>query len=140
MSRRCLAKWHARWVEAGPAGLLDHSSAPNSSPGRTDPEIEQLVESLRRQTKYGAARLSAVLRDEHRIVIAPGHGAPHLGPQGHQPRQRSGSHVSTLSIPNAPNQSGIRTLELAINLTLRPPSSTPAIPQEAPRASRKWRC
>lgn len=29
------------------------------------------MESLRRQTKYGAARLSAVLRDEHRIVIAP---------------------------------------------------------------------
>ncbi len=71
ISRRCLAKWHARWAEAGSAGLLDHSSAPNSSPGQTDPEIEHLVELLRRQTKYGAARISAVLRDQHRITLAP---------------------------------------------------------------------
>jgi transposase InsO family protein len=71
ISRRCLAKWYARWKEAGPAGLLDHSSAPDSSPGQTDPNIEQLVETVRRQTKYGAARISALLRDEHRIKIAP---------------------------------------------------------------------
>ena len=48
ISRRCLAKWYVRWIEAGPAGLLDHSSAPDSSPGQTDPNIEQRVETVRR--------------------------------------------------------------------------------------------
>ncbi|KAA1248667.1 IS481 family transposase [Mycobacterium simiae] len=71
ISRRCLAKWHARWTEAGPAGLLDHSSTPTSSPGRTGPEIEHLVELVRRQTKYGAARISTVLRDQHQCTVAP---------------------------------------------------------------------
>ncbi len=71
VSRRCLAKWHSRWTEAGAAGLLDRSCAPLSSPGRTDPDIEHLVEMIRRETKYGAARIASVLRSEHRLVLAP---------------------------------------------------------------------
>lgn len=63
--------WYARWTEVGSAGLLDHSSAPRSSPNRTDPEIEHLVELLRRRTKYGAARISALLRDSYGITLPP---------------------------------------------------------------------
>ena len=54
------------WPIGTPAGLspvlldfLNHSSTPNSSPGQTDPEVEHLVEMLRRQTKYGAGRFTA---------------------------------------------------------------------------------
>lgn len=33
--------------------------------------IEDLVEKLRRETKFGAARLAAVLKADHGIVVAP---------------------------------------------------------------------
>lgn len=71
ISRRCLAKWYARWQAEGPTGLLNRSSAPRESPGRTAGEIEDLVEQLRRETKYGAARLAATLEREHGITLAP---------------------------------------------------------------------
>ncbi|WP_333894462.1 IS481 family transposase [Mycolicibacterium gadium] len=71
ISRRCLAKWYARWTQSGPDGLRDQSSAPGNRPGRTDTQIEQLVEQIRRATKYGPARIAAALEREHRIVIAP---------------------------------------------------------------------
>jgi hypothetical protein len=56
ISRKCLAKWYARWQADGPVGLLDRTSAPDSSPGRTAADVEDLVEKLRRETKFGAAR------------------------------------------------------------------------------------
>lgn len=33
--------------------------------------IEDLVEQLRRETKFGAARLAAVLKADHGVVVAP---------------------------------------------------------------------
>lgn len=71
ISRRCLAKWHARWLVDGEAGLTDRSSAPEHSPARTADDVEDLVEKLRRETKYGAARLAAVIEAEHGIMLAP---------------------------------------------------------------------
>lgn len=71
ISRRCLAKWYARWQADGEAGLADRSSAPKVSPDRTAPVVEDLIEELRRETKFGAARLAAVLKAEHGIVVAP---------------------------------------------------------------------
>ena len=71
ISRRCLAKWYARWQAGGEAGLADRSSAPTTSPDRTAPVVEDLVEQLRRETKFGAARLAAVLKADHGIVVAP---------------------------------------------------------------------
>ncbi|MFJ8114172.1 helix-turn-helix domain-containing protein [Streptomyces sp. NPDC096132] len=32
ISRRCLAKWYARWRAHGENGLLDHSPSPSTSP------------------------------------------------------------------------------------------------------------
>jgi hypothetical protein len=53
ISRRCLAKWYARWRAHGEEGLLDRSSRPSASPTRTGQDIADLVEVLRRQTKHG---------------------------------------------------------------------------------------
>lgn len=70
ISRRCLAKWYARWQAEGSTGLLNRSSAPRHSPTRTAAEVEDLVEQLRRHTKFGAARIAAVLEIEHGITLA----------------------------------------------------------------------
>lgn len=71
LSRRCLAKWCARWRAHGENGLLDHSSRPATSPARTAEDITHLVEALRRQTKHGPARLAADLQRLHGVRIAP---------------------------------------------------------------------
>ena len=71
ISRRCLAKWYARWRAHGENGLLDHSSRPATSPGRTPEDIADLVEALRRQTKHGPARLAADLQRLHSVTLAP---------------------------------------------------------------------
>ncbi|WP_073793162.1 helix-turn-helix domain-containing protein [Streptomyces uncialis] len=65
ISRRCLAKWYARWCAHGENGLLDHSSRPAISPARTSEPLADLIESLRRQTKHGPARLAADLKSLH---------------------------------------------------------------------------
>ncbi|WP_168710604.1 leucine zipper domain-containing protein [Mycobacterium intracellulare] len=51
ISRRCQLKWYARWIQSGPDGLRDQSSAPLNRPARTHTQIEQLVEQIRRATK-----------------------------------------------------------------------------------------
>ncbi|MYZ36477.1 IS481 family transposase, partial [Streptomyces sp. MnatMP-M17] len=71
ISRRCLAKWYARWRAHGEDGLLDHSSRPATSPARTAEDIADLVEALRRQTKYGPARLAAELHRLRGVTVAP---------------------------------------------------------------------
>jgi transposase InsO family protein len=71
ISRRCLAKWYARWRAHGEDGLLDHSSRPVTSPARTAQDVADLVEVLRRQTKHGPARLAADLKRLHGITVAP---------------------------------------------------------------------
>ncbi|WP_461058898.1 helix-turn-helix domain-containing protein [Streptomyces pseudoechinosporeus] len=43
MSRRCLAKWYARWQAHGEDGLLDHFSRPASSPSRSPEDIADLA-------------------------------------------------------------------------------------------------
>ncbi|MCX5054473.1 MULTISPECIES: IS481 family transposase [unclassified Streptomyces] len=70
ISRRCLAKWYARWRAHGENGLLDHSSRPNHSPTRTSEPLADLVEALRRQTKHGPARLAADLKRLHGVTVA----------------------------------------------------------------------
>ncbi|MFD4985495.1 helix-turn-helix domain-containing protein [Streptomyces sp. NPDC058372] len=65
ISRHRLAKWYARWLAHGEDGLTDRSSPPIASPNRTSEDIADLVEALRRQTKYGPARLAAELEKLH---------------------------------------------------------------------------
>lgn len=71
ISRRCLSKWYARWRAHGENGLLDHSSRPAASPARTPEDIADAVETLRRQTKHGSARLAIDLQRLHGITVAP---------------------------------------------------------------------
>ncbi|MFV5998946.1 helix-turn-helix domain-containing protein [Streptomyces sp. NPDC056231] len=71
LSRRRLPKWYARWRAHGENGLLDHSSRPATSPGRTAEDIAGLVEALWRQTKQGPAPLAADLQRLHGVTIAP---------------------------------------------------------------------
>ncbi|MBB5932846.1 transposase InsO family protein [Streptomyces echinatus] len=71
ISRRCLAKWYARWRAQGENGLLDHSSRPATSPARTPEDTADLVEALRRQTKHGPAPLASDLQRLHGVTLAP---------------------------------------------------------------------
>ncbi|MGJ7417035.1 leucine zipper domain-containing protein [Streptomyces cinereoruber] len=71
VSRRCMAKWYARWRAHGETGLLDHSSRPDTSPGRTAEDVADLVEALRRQTEHGPARLATDLQQLHGVTLAP---------------------------------------------------------------------
>lgn len=50
--------------------MLDHSSRPSASPTRTSEGIADLVEALRRQTRYGPARLAAELERLHAVTVA----------------------------------------------------------------------
>ncbi|SDP30079.1 leucine-zipper of insertion element IS481 [Nakamurella panacisegetis] len=81
IARQTLAKWHARWRECGLDGLHDRSSRPASCPGQTDPQIEDLVEYLRRSMKLGPVMLTAELAEfgitmhawtVHRILVRRG--------------------------------------------------------------------
>lgn len=84
ISRRCLAKWYARWRDDGVDGLRDRSSTPQHQPLRTDANVEHLVEQMRRATKYGT---SAHRGDTgQRAQRGPGTGdrAPNPGAPWHQ--------------------------------------------------------
>ncbi|MBE1466196.1 IS481 family transposase [Kibdelosporangium phytohabitans] len=70
VSRRCLAKWYARWQAEGDAGLLDRPSRPANSPAATSEEIADLIEAVRRQTKHGPVRIADVLCRVHGITVA----------------------------------------------------------------------
>ncbi len=54
VSGRTASKWLARFRAEGEQGLLDRSSAPNSSPTRTSEERVQVIASLRRLRMTGA--------------------------------------------------------------------------------------
>lgn len=56
-----MAKWYARWLAHGDAGLIDHSSRPERSPNGTPDDIVQAILDVRRAEKWGAARISAFL-------------------------------------------------------------------------------
>ncbi|MFF4402871.1 helix-turn-helix domain-containing protein [Streptomyces sp. NPDC001480] len=71
ISRRCLAKWYARWCAHGENGLADHSSRAATSPARTAEDVADLIEALRRQTEHRPARLAADLKRLHGITVAP---------------------------------------------------------------------
>jgi transposase InsO family protein len=63
VARQTLAKWHARWLQDGESGLGDRSSRPVRSPNQTDPQVEDLVEYLRRNLKLGPVMLVAELAE-----------------------------------------------------------------------------
>jgi transposase InsO family protein len=80
ISRATAYKWLARYRAEGVPGLLDRSSRPHRSPGRTAPEVEAMVVALRRDRRIGPARIAAILgltaSTVHRILVR--HRLPRL--------------------------------------------------------------
>ncbi len=77
VSRQCAYRWVRRYLDEGPAGLVDRSSRPYRCPRRTTPAVECAVVELRRSSRRGqqfiadelgvpARTVSAILR-RHRL-------------------------------------------------------------------------
>ena len=73
VSPRTAYKWLDRFREDGAVGLSDRSRRPNTSPDRTDPDLEAAVVGLRMQhSAWGGRKIARRLRDlGHRAVPAP---------------------------------------------------------------------
>jgi transposase InsO family protein len=52
-------RWAERYRAQGKAGMVDRSSRPHSSPGKTDPATTKRIVSLRLRKRWGAVRLAA---------------------------------------------------------------------------------
>jgi transposase InsO family protein len=52
-------RWSARYRAEGKAGMVDRSSRPHSSPGKTGPATTKRIVSLRLRKRWGAVRLAA---------------------------------------------------------------------------------
>lgn len=72
VSRQCLSKWHARWREQGEAGLFDRSSRPGCSPRQVPLEVQGRIERLRRDRKFGPARIAHELRRDGTVISPAG--------------------------------------------------------------------
>ena len=62
---KTVRKWRDRFVAEGPGGLVDRSSRPHRSPGRSSPEVRAEVIGLRRCRRRGAAWIA------HKVGVAP---------------------------------------------------------------------
>jgi transposase InsO family protein len=80
ISRKCVAKWLARYAAYGEAGLHDHSSRPHRCPRRTSAEVEDRVVELRQRQRYGPDRIGAELGLPARTVsrVIARRGLPRL--------------------------------------------------------------
>jgi len=58
ISRACASKWVNRFRQFGELGLLDRSSTPHHQPTAIRPEVVTLIEAMRRQRKWSAARIA----------------------------------------------------------------------------------
>lgn len=53
VSPRTVTKWLGRYLAEGPAGLVDRSSRPHRSPGRTPPAVVRRIVALRQRRRTG---------------------------------------------------------------------------------------
>jgi transposase InsO family protein len=66
ISRKTGYKWIDRYVKEGPAGLIDQSRRPSSSPNSTPAElVDAILQSRQRHPTWGAKKLLKILRDKH---------------------------------------------------------------------------
>ncbi len=80
VSRQCAYRWINRYLQEGPAGLLDRSSRPHRCPGRTSAAVETKVVELRRSSRRGQDWIGAELKVPARTVsaILRRHQVPYL--------------------------------------------------------------
>ena len=76
VSRQCAHKWWGRYRAEGSAGLVDRSSRPWCSPGRTPARVERRIVALRASRKLGPARLAGIVgipaSTVHRVLVRHG--------------------------------------------------------------------
>ena len=117
---KTVRKWRDRFVAEGPGGLVDRSSRPHRSPGRSSPEVRAEVIRLRRCRRRGAAWIA------HKVALAPstvqkilteaGLGRLDRGDRATKPppvryqRERAGElvHVDIKKLPAIPPGGGWR--------------------------------
>ena len=117
---KTVRKWRDRFVAEGPGGLVDRSSRPHRSPGRSSPEVRAEVIRLRRWRRRGAAWIA------HKVALAPstvqkilneaGLGRLDRGDRATKPapvryqRERAGElvHVDIKKLPAIPPGGGWR--------------------------------
>lgn len=80
VSRQCAHRWIARWRAEGEAGLVDRSSRPRTSPGRTSADVEARVVAARVEHRRGQDWLGPELGLSARTVsrILRRHQLPYL--------------------------------------------------------------
>lgn len=80
ISRQCAHRWVRRYREHGPAGLVERSSRPRSTPTKTSPQREAEVLRTRQTLKAGPLRIAAVTKVPARTVarILARHDVPPL--------------------------------------------------------------
>jgi transposase InsO family protein len=80
VSRQCAYRWVRRFLDEGPAGLIDRSSRPHRCPRRTAAAVEKAVIELRRTARRGQDWIAAELAVPARTVstILRRHRMPYL--------------------------------------------------------------
>ncbi len=80
VSRQCAHRWVARFDAEGEAGLVDRSSRPHTSPGRTSAETEAAIVACRREQRRGQDWIAGELAVPARTVarVLRRHGLPYL--------------------------------------------------------------
>lgn len=71
VSRAVVTKWYRRWKEHGDRGLLDVSSKPGNSPTAIDQDVVDLIVKMRREQKWGPARIAAMILQTTGLQVAP---------------------------------------------------------------------
>ena len=64
ISSRTAYKWLKRHEQEGEVGLKDRSKRPKHQPGRTSPEMEAEVVSIRNETGWGGRKIARLLREQ----------------------------------------------------------------------------
>src|SRR5262245_2902668 len=116
---KTVRKWRDRFVAEGDAGLLDRSSRPHHSPGRTRSALRSKVLRLRRQHRWGADHIAhetgLAASTVQAILNSEGVGRLDRGDRADEPprryqRERPGEliHVDIKKIGGIPDGGGWR--------------------------------
>jgi len=68
ISRACASKWFNRFRQFGELGLHDRSSAPSRQPTATPAHVIEVIEAMRRDRKWSAARIAFELNARGVVV------------------------------------------------------------------------
>ncbi|MCF6429263.1 IS481 family transposase [Amycolatopsis tucumanensis] len=122
VSHTTVARWVGRYREHGAAGMVDRSSRPHHSPGRTSPEVEAQVVALRTEHRIGPLRIATRVPVAASTVyqILRRHGLPPLAacdratgePIRRYERDRPGElvHVDVKKLGRIPDGGGHKML------------------------------